>query len=454
MPTRTVSLAKAIRIIMIGSTLALTIPAAICHGEGALKYGANIGIYQEFRYNNFDRITKSLKDEDFLRLRSSLWGGYELNPNLNGYIKLTNESKYYLDSPSPDNRYLKWDDLFIETLFLEMKNIAGIPLDLKAGRQDIMYGDGFVVYDGTPSERDRSNYFNAIRATWRLHPNHSIDLVYLNDPKTDRFLPTLYSADNTGPQYQDHKRILEASDEQGVIVYSRNAMAKGINLEPYYIFKNEDRISAATPELNLHTIGTRAVYERDGWGLKGEVAGQFGEYDGGRKRSGYGVYLSARRTMTDVLWRPAFEVTQVNLSGDNPNTASHEGWDPVFSRWVWLLKFYSPHYLQETGIGSYWTNLQLYRTTMRLSFASTTNLLVAYNYLRANETTSVTGPNAAYLSNEGKERGHLIQAKLSHVFNRYFDAYVTGEYFIPGDFYRMKSPEAMIYWQLQFKIGS
>jgi len=439
---------------IIGSTLAMTALASTCHGESGLKYGVNIGIYQEFRKNTFDKISKSLKDEDFVRLRTSLWGGYELNPDLQGFIKLTNESKYYIDSPAPDNRHLKLDELFIENLFLEIKNIGGFPVDLKAGRQDIIYGDGFAVFDGTPNDRDRSNYFNAIRTTWRLHPDHSIDMVYINDPKTDNFLPMMYSAENTGSQYQGHKRILEASGEQGVIVYSKNSIDKGISIEPYYIYKLENRISAEIPELYLHTIGLRAVYERDGWRLSGELAGQFGEYGGGRDRSGYGAYLSARRTLEDALWKPGFELTYANLSGDNPTTASHEGWDPVFSRWVWLLKFYSPHYLPETGSSSYWTNLQLYRATTRLNFTPQTNLFVAYNYLRANETTRVTGPNASFLSNDGKERGHLFQTKLSHVFNKYFDAYVAGEYFVPGNFYRMKKPEALIYWQLQFKVGS
>lgn len=454
MPPKTLKLFRFICFITIGSLSAIIIPVSTCHGENAFKYGANIRIYQEFRENNFDKSTKSLKDEDFLRLSTSLWGCYDFNSNLSGYIKLSNESKYYLDSPSSDNRYLKWDDVFIENLFLDLKNVAGLPVDLKAGRQDITYGEGFVVYDGTASDRDRSIYFNSIKTTWRIAQEHSIDLVYINDPKTDKFLPTLYSADNTGSQYQEHKRILEASDEQGVVVYSKNTIAKGINLEPYYIYKKEGRISASIPELDLHTIGSRAVYDRDGWRLSGELAGQFGEYGGGRDRSGYGAYLSVRRTLEDALWRPAFELTYANLSGDNPNTASHEGWDPVFSRWVWLLKFYSPHYLTETGSSSYWTNLQLYRTTTRLNFTPQTNLFVAYNYLRANETTKVTSPNSAFLSNDGKERGHLFQTKLSHVFNKYFDAYVAGEYFVPGNFYRMKSPEALIYWQLQFKVGS
>ena len=454
MPSQTSKLFRFIRTISIGSILAITIPASICHGEGNLKYGANIRIYQEFRKNTFDKITRSLKDEDFLRLSTSLWGSYEPKPDMKGYIKLTNESKYYLESPNPDNRHLKTDDVFIENLFLELKNIAALPVDLKAGRQNITYGEGFVVYDGTANDRDRSIYFNAIKTTWRFHQDHSIDMVYINDPKTDKFLPTLYSADNTGSQYQGHKRILEASDEQGVVVYSKNTIANGINLEPYYIYKKEDRISASIPELDLHTIGVRAVYERNGWRMSSELAGQFGEYEGGRDRDGYGAYLSARRTMEDALWKPRFELTHVNLSGDNPNSSSHEGWDPVFSRWVWLLKFYTQHYLPETGSSSYWTNLQLYRATTRLNFTPQTNLFVTYNYLRANETTKVTGPNTSFLSNDGKERGHLFQTKLSHVFNKYFDAYVAGEYFVPGNFYKLKNPEALIYWQLQFKVGS
>ena len=39
-------------------------------------------------------------------------------------------------------------------------------------------------------------------------------------------------------------------------------------------------VSVATPDLDLNTIGARAVYQMAPWTVGGEFAYQFGEYDG------------------------------------------------------------------------------------------------------------------------------------------------------------------------------
>jgi hypothetical protein len=104
----------------------------------------------------------------------------------------------------------------------------------------------------------------------------------------------------------------------------------------------------------------------------------------------------------------------------------------------------------ETGIVGYWTNLQVYRANFKLMLDDNSGLDLAYNLLRANENTVGTG----IFSPNGKTRGSLIQAKLSHKFSKAVDGYLLLEDFVPGNYYADTNRDNAMFvrWELQWKI--
>lgn len=424
--------------------------ASICLAETKIDYGADFRLRYEHWENVFDMGALHLEDENYFRLKASLWGRLDLNRNLGAYARITTEPKYYIGSSSPDNNDFEQDELFFESLFVDVNNLAGLPVDLRIGRQDLMYGDGFLIRDGTPVSADRTKYFNAAKATWRITPDNSVDLLYIYNTMTDSLLPIVHPA-KSGKLYKGNQRILNSSDEEAFVLYGKNRIGDDLLLEPYYIYKQEERIDAKTPELDLHTIGGRAVYSFNQWKLKGEYAHQFGEYKGGRERRGNGGNVFVSHSFEDTRWKPQIEAGYVYLSGDDQGTQAHEGWDPLFSRYRWMSALYKYSFSREVGTGSYWTNLGLYRISGALNFSKDTSLSLAYNYLTAIEKTKVTGPNAAIFSNDGKERGHLQQVILSHKFEKNIDGLASFEYFIPGNFYKGSADDAF-YMNLQLQI--
>jgi len=53
----------------------------------------------------------------------------------------------------------------------------------------------------------------------------------------------------------------------------------------------------------------------------------------------------------------------------------------------------------------------------------------------------------------GSERGHLPRLKLEYAVSKNVSTYVTGEYFIPGDFYADKADEAVfVRTEMQIKF--
>jgi len=412
------------------------------------KYGGSLRLRQELWENAFDLDTLKVKNENFFRLRTSVWGQLTVDKDISAYLKLTNEARYFINSRTPSNNSFDEDEIVIDNLYAEFKNLFKLPVDIRIGRQDFLfnYGEGFLVMDGTPADGSRTFYFNAVKAVWRINQNNSIDFVYLSNPIRDVYLPSLYAA---------NKRRLNTSDEQGFFIYGKNKITDNLSVEPYYIYKKEDKFSA-TPELDLNTIGMRAVYKYDNWRFRGEFAHQFGEYDGGRDRRGNGGYIFAGRKYDNVTFKPEFDLGFIYLSGDNPSTAKNEGWNPLFSRWPIYSELIVFTLVNETlkesgGIPAYWTNMHIYRANVKLNFTANTNLAVWYNYLRADKNTQ--GLNPAMFSNSGKERGHLPQAMLSHKFSKNIDGYLLAEYFIPKNFYSKDANDALFFrWQLQYRF--
>lgn len=412
------------------------------------KYGGSLRLRQELWENAFDLDTLNIKNENFFRLRTSVWGQLTYQKEYSLYLKLTNEARYFINSRSPANNSFDEDEIVIDNLYVDFKNLFKLPLDLRIGRQDFLftYGEGFLIMDGTPGDGSRTFYFNAIKAVWKINPNNSIDIVFLSNPIRDVYLPSLYAA---------NKRRLNTSDEEGFFIYSKNKITDDLSLEPYYIFKKEDNFGT-TPDLDLNTIGMRATYKHGTWRLRGELAYQFGEYTGGRDRRGTGGYFFIGRKYENVPLKPEFDLGFIYLSGDKASTTKHEGWNPLFSRWPIYSELLVFTLVEETrkdsgGIPAYWTNMHIYRANVKANFSANTNLSFWYNYLRADESTQ--GLNPKMFSNKGKERGHLPQIMLNHKFTKNIDGYLLAEYFIPKNFYSDNANNALFFrWQLQYRF--
>ncbi|HZV46209.1 MAG TPA: alginate export family protein [Thermodesulfovibrionales bacterium] len=443
------------------------------YAETTYKFGASERIRQEIWDNVIDLKTlppsNGLYDRNFFRFKTSLWGGADFNKDTGVFLKLTSEVYYnlgpyrYPRDKKGNFTHLDENEMVVDNLYIKANNVFGLPVDLKIGRQDFlgpdMYGEGFLIADGNPNDGSRCFYFNAAKAKWRINENHNVDFVYITNRFQDTYLPSWRTAIEDSPTYYDKKRILNTSDEQAYMVYLRDKLSENLSVEPYYIFKKEEEhpLGPPTPELDLNTIGARALYQMAPWTLGGEFAYQFGDYDGGRDREGYGGYIFAKRKFADITLKPEFELRFVYLSGDDPDTDENENWDPLFSRnpyWNELLIYTQIFEVvpDSAGVPGYWTNLQLYMAKVTMELTPDTKLALSYQYYRANEEAQPLA-NRAAMFDDGKERGHLPTLFLTHKFNKNIDAFFQYEYFIPGDFYNSDAENAQfLRWQLQFKI--
>jgi len=411
-------------------------------------------------------LSKEGKDNrSYFRFKTSLWGQMDYGKELSLYAKLTNENRaytYYVKTqaagPQKKSFPYQFNEIFFDNLYLDIKNFLKMPVDLRLGRQDLLgqYGEGFLIFDGTPLDGTRSFWFDAAKAVWRIDPKSTLDLIYINQPKVDDILPiinrfhgqpagTSPCAETTYPKLKPEQQ-LNRSDMQGFVLYHKTDYFKNLHLENYYIYvREESDLSAAKPntkyKTTLNTFGQFAKYTISSWTLRGQFAYQTGEY-GAFDWKSYGGYAFVDKSFKEKLWSPIFSTGMYYLSGDDRTTDHFEGFNPVFSRGNPMATELGMYIVMNDTDLYWWSNAQVYKLSMTLSPTKKTKLFVSYNYLRANQDPPAGSALFAY--DGGKNRGQLPQMSLTYALNKNISFLLLAEYFIPGNFYRDKADTAVL----------
>ncbi|MCM8800880.1 MAG: alginate export family protein [Candidatus Omnitrophica bacterium] len=433
--------------------------------DRSIKGGVILRIRHEYWKNLFDMNNASLDNRNFFRFRPSLWAQTDFNKNMSLYLRLTNEFRAHIyfggrSGTFPDKNankkgyHFDINEVFFDNLYLDLKNVLGLPLDLCIGRQDLLgYGEGFILMDGTPGDGGRSLYFNAAKATWWIDENNTLDLIYINNPRDEEFLPLINKFKFRDYRYPTRDPLLQnlsTTDEQGGVIYLKNKAIKNLNLEAYYVYKyeaEEGGVGAQAEKCKLNTIGSFVKYSLAPWAIRAQIAGQFGDY-GNEDRTGLGAYAYLDREFKEAIYSPSATIGYIFLSGDKTTTSKNEGWDPIFSRWGWLSELYVYSMAIDTSISYYWTNLSVLRALLALKPTEASKLTLVYNHLWADEKTTAS----AVRSGTSKDRGHLLQLRFDYPFNKNINGYILVEYFKPGDFYVEKDSALFLRTEANFKF--
>jgi hypothetical protein len=431
------------------------------------SYGGSERLRHEFWRNWKDMNDAGLDNRNFFRIKTSLWGQMDYGKNFDLYGKLTNEFRAHTyfggTSPSfPDKTASKKgyhfdiNEVIIDNLYADLKNIADSGVDLRIGRQDFlgMYGEGFLIMDGTPGDGSRTYYFNAAKASWKMDEKNTVDFIYINDPRDEEFFPAINReelAQQSNPNLNRAPQNLNTTDETAGVLYWKNKAVKNLAVEGYYIYKREAAEGGAGMQAKrgqINTLGAFEKYSFAPWTLRSQLAYQFGKYGTG-DRTGLGGYAFIDRDFKNTAWKPQASVGYVYLSGDDRKTANkNEAWDPLFSRWPAWSELYCLSYGAETSISAYWTNLSMLRASLVLKPTDKIKFSIWYNYLRANDNVAAS----TIFSGNKKDRGQMPQVRLDYAFNKDISTYFLAEYFLPKKFYVNKDPALFLRTEVQIKF--
>ena len=272
-----------------------------------------------------------------------------------------------------------------------------------------MIGEGFLVFDGTPADGSASAYFDAIR----LHWENRIAEVDLITAKID-----------------DEAFGTEARDED---FYGLFGQAQGGAL--YLLHRNKRKATTSAsgvihPERRTTAAGGRwAHVPPEGMHLALEGAYQTGEYDGRDQRGAGGIFHWGWTARWES--RPRVEVGGLVLSGDDPGTKRHEGWDGFYAEWpkyselLVYTMYDNTTRIPDDDAGT-WANLRAWWLEGRVEIRPNVRASIRATRLAAIERS---GPG------DGTIRGNLLALRADFGLLEGLDGQLLGEYFEPGDFY-------------------
>lgn len=394
---------KPILLLCIGllAVAAMSVPAGAAAGD--LTYGGDLRV----RESIFDRtpITADItapnlfKDGawvkyNFIRIRPRLWAQYGITDNMTVRAQITNEFRHYL-SPDSDDYTNAWefpDEWFIDNLYLDCKGLVGGDLDLRIGRQNLIYGTGKVLLDGTPGDGSRTIYYDAVKATWKGFADMTVDVFGIYDFAEN---PLVVNGQDRNLTNYSKKDKENESDEIGLGLYVKHqGLQEGWPFEAYYLMKQEleyssPGISAETATIN--TIGVRVMPKlTDQLSGNLEIAYQMGS-QGDVDISGYMIDAKLSKQCSALeQYKAKASVGLYLLSGDDPDTVDDEAWTPPFSRWPQYSESYIYSYVLAPGSVADWQNIMMPYVEMAAAPCSKVKSTILLGYMMAPQADPVT----------------------------------------------------------------
>jgi hypothetical protein len=412
-----------------------------------VEYGENWQTLNE----NFDD-----NEREYERYRTRWWTKWILGDDVSFNTRLAWEFRTWDEGRDPITGVnFNEDEALFDWFNVNIRNIGGAPLTATVGRQDIIMGVGWLVMDGTPLDGSRTLYFDAARFTydWESTSN-KIDLVYISQSaESDRWLKPI-SDENRGVTEEDHN---------GAILYVTNTSFKPIQLEGFFMYKNDNPIdqpvtnmpNAWSRKAEIYTFGGAiSGMQGEHWKYRAEGAIQTGEKakittdlstGDMQDLEGYGALATLEYLFKDAHDN-ATHVTYEYASGDDPDSSDNEQFDLLWGewpRWSELLIYTSAF---ETTVAEL-TNLHRVNIGHRFNLNKQWTLTADYHALWADEP----GRSSRYdISDDHKFRGDLFTAWAKFKFTSQLYGHMLGEYFIPGNYFEDSTNDAAFF--LRFNV--
>lgn len=394
-------------------------------------------------------------EREYERYRLRWWTKWILGEDVSVNTRLAWEFRTW-DEPRTQNVNFDGDEALFDWFNINIRNVGGMPLTATIGRQDIMMGVGWLIMDATPLDGSRTLYFDAARATYDwADASSKIDLIYVNQSaESDRWLEPI----------DDENRAVTEQDENGAILYLTNTSFKPMQLEGFFIYRNDNPVEhmlenpmpgAWTRKAEIFTFGGAVSGTRgDHWKYRAEGAIQTGDkseitadLSTGEMQDleAYGALATLEYLFKDSHAN-ATHITYEYASGDDPDTDDNEQFDMLWGEWPrWSeMLIYTASY--ETTPAEM-TNLHRLNVGHKIDLNKQWTLTLDYHALWADETGTSTRYN---LSDSDDFRGDLFTSWLKFKFNSQLYGHFLGEYFFPGDYYEAPSNDEA--WWLRFNV--
>jgi len=436
------------------------------------KFGGDLrlrGVMMDNMWNFEYQDTLYDDSWEWYRMRTRLWMDSRLSDELRFYFRVANEYKWGLDRKAntllidPDfDSLIGNKEIFIDNAFVEWYQPFDIEqLTLKIGRQDLIYGEGFLILDGQDNVGSMAIAFDGAKASWALGDRTNLDLFAMKIQENEKNFADdedLYGAYLTDTSlFEDHKveayvlhRNQNNVDDYYAAITPAGSAMRGTVLDPkQHTTALGARLSGAFFDGSL-TYAAEGTYQfgeiDDATGFFFAGTDSFGEDSVDRKA--FGGYAWGKYTFVDHDWKPYVKLGGVYTSGDDPDSSDYEGFDSFYAEWPkysegMIYQLYDPFSPLKAGtdpdLGA-WANMMIAQAEVGCNPVEDMGLSLTYMHLWADEDNGL---------GDGDDRGDMVKGMVTYNFNEYLSGHLLGEYFWPDDYYPDDADDAFFArWEL------
>lgn len=402
---------------------------------------------------------------DYLIQQTRLYVAASLTDNVEAYVRLINDRDWGL------NNFDAADDVEVDLAYLTLNEMYGYPCSLTIGRQELLYGEGFLVGDGIRGTVDTVNQtyqydsrksFDAIKAVWDYEP-HQIDLFVAKITEGSNMDPLATGVAGVVNSYQNAMILwpnpLPRNTDNDLYGINWNYDGGVYGLWDFGLFHNRSNVVGSDIEgqlwaLSVRGEGTLPQITNGTLALKGEIVKEWGMVEqnqtigtaltGDAERlDAWGGYVEGEYTF-DNAYAPYFGLGYIYMSGDDTGSDRIEQFNPLFED----EKFGE---IADVVYGQYLLTSSPSNTSLRVSDAAMTNVQIWKLSTGFNPTEntaldltfySLTAPEEVLsLSGTIDDQRHYIGSEYDLDFTYNYSEDVTFgllyALFIPGNFFEM-----------------
>ncbi len=386
--------------------------------------GFEVGFDFRFRTTYLDAPLLDRKapahDRLFQRYRVRAWAKTKHFEDMYSNIRIVTEPRYFFRPDNLEDQFIR-DETLIDKLNLEWDGLFGKDVSLVAGRQDIRFGTGWLVIEGTTFDGSRTAYFDALRLTQKNEDDSKYDyVVYSNHANSSYWMKPINDSDLD----------LNEQDDQGVMLYLADIPYQQALIDGYFFYKHDtERVRPDGNEGEIYTFGTsyrNSINDRTKYYL--ELTPQFG-HKNGKKFTAAAANTRLDYDLGNDNNSSIHFVYEYRSGDDDPD----KNFDKLWGRYPQWSELYDIRICRIDGRGGDASNLHRLNMGVATKPAEDIKLEWDYHLLFADENTSSGGTNG--LSESGHFRGQLLTLQLKYFASEDIRHRINGEVFFPGDFY-------------------
>lgn len=320
-------------------------------------------------------------DDDYVLNQTRLWADADVNEHLRVFIQIQDARTFGAEGTTVGfaNVYNENSILDIHQGYFDIRKLFDLPLTVRVGRQEIIWGDHRVIGNFVWSNVGRT--FDGGRFMWDTDAIHA-------EAFAAKVNEGGWSSLGEDPDGNSDENIYAAQ-----IGFKK--LIPGALLELMYIQKNQqnnnvnsatatgfDPVGASAPVV-IHDFGIRIdgkVPSIDAIDYTFEGHGQVGDY-GTLNQRAWAVAARAGYTFKEIAWTPRFGLEYDFASGDSdPNDGDHNTFDNLYPTNHWQNNYGAIDLIS-------WQNMHDARANIKVVPTSKMTAQVDYHYFWLNQTS-------------------------------------------------------------------